>query len=393
VVAAAGAQPPARRSASWRWARAPIASRPSGGLAARAAAWAIARDRPRAAASAEAAAQGWRGGGRGQRRPGLALVSRIVGDHHRVAAGGDRRDRGRADALAIGDRGHVEIVGDDQAAVAELAAQQVGDDRARQGRRRGRVEGRVDDVGGHDHRQRRGHGRERRQLDGLEAGPRLVDHGNPRWLSTAVSPWPGKCLPQARTPASARPAASAAARRPTSAAVRPSARSPITGLVGLVRTSSTGARLTSTPRAASSTPWARADRPRQLDVGGAVALEGQHRRPLRGRRADALDRAAFVIEGDQDRRVLGRGGADGGGPRDQRGDVGDPLRHRTGLDGGAQVVAAEDDAPQGLARDRRPQPATRRGAVDAQPQHPADVGGDRHGALVSVARTSGRRTP
>jgi hypothetical protein len=161
----------------------------------------------------------------------------------------------------------------------------------------------------------------------------------------------------------------------------------------LVRTSSTGARFDVDAQGRELDALGAADRPRQLDVGGAVALEGQHRRPLGGRRADALDRAAFVIEGDQDRRVLGRGGADGGGPRDQGGDVGDPLRHRTGLDGGAQVVAAEDDAPQGLARDRRPQPATRRGAVDAQPQHPADVGGDRHGALVSVARTSGRRTP
>ena len=80
--------------------------------------------------------------------------------------------------------------------------------------------------------------------------------GSARWLSVTVSPWPGKCLPQASMPAAASPSAHASARRVTVAAVRPNARSPMIGLAGLVWTSSTGAKSMSKPSAASSRPSA-----------------------------------------------------------------------------------------------------------------------------------------
>ena len=67
-----------------------------------------------------------------------------------------------------------------------------------------------------------------------------------------MSPWPGKCFPTGRIPRESDPFANAI---PRAAAVRGSsekARSPITGLRGLLSTSRTGAKFTSIPTPRSS---------------------------------------------------------------------------------------------------------------------------------------------
>ena len=69
------------------------------------------------------------GAGGQQRGPGGHLVLGVAAQEQRVAASADRGDRGLADAVVIGDRLHVEIVGHDHAAVAEALAQEPGDHR------------------------------------------------------------------------------------------------------------------------------------------------------------------------------------------------------------------------------------------------------------------------
>ena len=81
--------------------------------------------------------------------------------------------------------------------------------------------------------------------------------GRLRWLSCAVSPWPGKCLTHAATPVSWSPSSQAATCTATFAGSAPKLRTPITGLSGLLFTSATGPRSRSIPTAASSAPIAR----------------------------------------------------------------------------------------------------------------------------------------
>src|SRR5216684_4289553 len=91
-----------------------------------------------------------------------------------------------------------------------------------------------------------------------------------------VSPWPGKCLTHAATPASCSPATHAADCRATGAAWAPNARTPITGLIGLLFTSATGARSRSMPAAARSAPAAEpGGGPPQDPVGGFCAGEAR----------------------------------------------------------------------------------------------------------------------
>ncbi|GAA3419819.1 hypothetical protein GCM10018952_60680 [Streptosporangium vulgare] len=65
--------------------------------------------------------------------------------------------------------------------------------------------------------------------------------GRAWWESVWVSPWPGKCLAQAATPAPWSPEIQAAVCRETSSGSAPKERTPITGLTGLALTSATGA--------------------------------------------------------------------------------------------------------------------------------------------------------
>ena len=84
--------------------------------------------------------------------------------------------------------------------------------------------------------------------------------GRPRWESVRVSPCPGKCLAQAATPASCRPRTKAALWAATRAGSSPKERTPMTGLPGLEFTSTTGARFTLTPAAASARAMSAATR-------------------------------------------------------------------------------------------------------------------------------------
>jgi hypothetical protein len=58
-----------------------------------------------------------------QRVRRLPLVLLVVAEQQHVAAGAHRSHRRGADADVIGDRAHVEIVGDDHPAIAEALAQ------------------------------------------------------------------------------------------------------------------------------------------------------------------------------------------------------------------------------------------------------------------------------
>ena len=91
--------------------------------------------------------------------------------------------------------------------------------------------------------------------------------GRSRCESTCVSPWPGKCLTQQATPASALPAIHASARRVAVSGSAPNERSAMTGLRGLLFRSSTGAKFQLKPSAriaratAAPTSCARASSP------------------------------------------------------------------------------------------------------------------------------------
>ncbi|OGQ12914.1 MAG: hypothetical protein A2138_18865 [Deltaproteobacteria bacterium RBG_16_71_12] len=66
--------------------------------------------------------------------------------------------------------------------------------------------------------------------------------GSAWWLSTSVSPWPGKCLALHATPAPCMPSMKRAPSLATTPASRAKLRSPITGFCGFVSTSTTGAK-------------------------------------------------------------------------------------------------------------------------------------------------------
>ncbi len=82
--------------------------------------------------------------------------------------------------------------------------------------------------------------------------------GRPLWLSTFVSPCPGKCLAALPTPASWNPSTAAPTMAATRAGSDPYERAPITGLAGLTLTSATGAKSRLMPSARSSSPVTRA---------------------------------------------------------------------------------------------------------------------------------------
>ncbi len=65
--------------------------------------------------------------------------------------------------------------------------------------------------------------------------------GRSTWLSVPVSPWPGKCLTVAATPAARNPRTCAATRPATACGELPKDRTPMTGLAGSTLTSASGA--------------------------------------------------------------------------------------------------------------------------------------------------------
>jgi hypothetical protein len=113
------------------------------------------------------------------------------------------------------------------------------------------------------------------------------NRGSARWLSTSVSPCPGKCLPHAMTPASINPSAKGRAKSMTACAVAPNERSPMMGFSGLVFTSSTGAKFTLKPSTRSCAPsclaaarMASGPRLASSEAGGSVST-GSRRRATR----------------------------------------------------------------------------------------------------------------
>ncbi len=84
-----------------------------------------------------------------------------------------------------------------------------------------------------------------------------VTTGSARWESVSVSPWPGKCLMVAATPAPCSPSTNAAPRRETAPGSSPNERTLITGFAGLLFTSIAGANATWMPIARDSRPMMR----------------------------------------------------------------------------------------------------------------------------------------
>ena len=125
------------------------------------------------------------------------LLVQIVADAERVGARGDRAHGRLLDADEVGHRAHLQCVADHEPVVAELAAQEPRDDRRAQCCRLV-VERGNDEVRGHD-RADAGVDRGSEGLEGaVSQSPEAI--GSARCESTAVSPWPGKCLAQATTP-------------------------------------------------------------------------------------------------------------------------------------------------------------------------------------------------
>ncbi len=79
-----------------------------------------------------------------------------------------------------------------------------------------------------------------------------VMSGRSMWESTSVSPCPGKCFPVAMPPLSWIPRTNMAPMEETAAGSSPNARTLMTGLSGLLLTSSTGANGTWIPTARAS---------------------------------------------------------------------------------------------------------------------------------------------
>ena len=103
--------------------------------------------------------------------------------------------------------GHVEGVADDHPVEAEPAAQQPEHRRGSGCAGRSGSRARYHDVRGHHRRRSRPRPPPRTApARGRAASSRSTSTvGSSRWLSCAVSPWPGKCLAQAATPASCSP--------------------------------------------------------------------------------------------------------------------------------------------------------------------------------------------
>ena len=143
-------------------------------------------------------------------RPGSRATSGPVlhgTDAEQVGAGDEREHGGLRDAATGRGAGHVEGVADDHAVVAEPVAQQP-EHRGAQGRRAAPGRGPGTTMWeviteAMPASTAAANGTSSRAARVVEVD--VDDVGSSRWLSCAVSPWPGKCLAQAATPASCEP--------------------------------------------------------------------------------------------------------------------------------------------------------------------------------------------
>ena len=148
---------------------------------------------------------------------------------------------------------HVQGVGDDRSGEAQLAAQQIDQHpAAERGRRdrRGRAATTWDVITASTPASMTARNGTSSRARTTSIGWRTT--GRSRCESTVVSPWPGKCLAHAATPAACKPPdeGRAVARR-RAAGSAPNERTPMTGLAGLLLTSTHGARSSVIPAAAS----------------------------------------------------------------------------------------------------------------------------------------------
>ena len=89
-------------------------------------------------------------------------------------------------------------------------------------------------------------------LNGFNSTCSILDFGwsttgNPEWLSTTVSPWPGKCFSVAMTPCCCIALTATLPRFETTSGLSEKERILMTGLLGLLFTSMLGAKLTLMP--------------------------------------------------------------------------------------------------------------------------------------------------
>ena len=170
--------------------------------------------------------------------------------------------------------------------------------------------------------------------------------GSARWLSTAVSPCPGKCLAHAATPADCSPRVHAATWTAASDAEDPKLRVPITGLSALEFTSATGPRSRVMPTRGELEADRPPDRPGQREVVGRTERQRpEHRAPVG--HVQPGDVAALLVDRDHG---PGRDGAHVGGVR----------RDRVRAVGGVGAEQAEPAQPLLEQRGaRRPAPSSR----------------------------------
>ena len=186
--------------------------------------------------------------------------------------------------------------------------------------------------------------------------------GRSRWLSVAVSPWPGKCLAQAATPVDWSPRVQAATWAATCSGSDAEAAGADDGVVGVAVDVGDRARgRGSTPTAASSCADPAADGLGELQVvGGAEGRGTEHRARLAG--VQPGDVAALLV--DRDHGAAGwRRGSPASGRRAAAGPSAvllpksrcrrDPARAARGSRRAASCRRSRAAAPAARARRRR----------------------------------------
>ena len=120
-----------------------------------------------------------------------------VADEEQVVTGGGGPHRRLADRAEVGDRAHLEVVGGDDAAIADLAPQVVVDDQARERGRGARlgIEIRIERMRGHEAVDAGRHRRhERHEMHGVHVAPVGVDDGQAEVGVDRRMALPGKVL-------------------------------------------------------------------------------------------------------------------------------------------------------------------------------------------------------
>src|SRR5216117_1542640 len=183
------------------------------------------------------------------------LVSRLgtAADERKIAAGGQEPSSRAGDAPGAGDRGHFEVVTENEAGEAETPPEKPaeasggGGGGAAGSRTRYRTWATIT-AGQPAPRAARNGTRSQRSSSSMVAST----SGKARCESTEVRPCPGKCLATGTSPSESRASTNATPHAAMISGAVPNARSSITVFAGLSRQSSTGASPESNPAARSS---------------------------------------------------------------------------------------------------------------------------------------------